>query len=200
MPPTLLLVTWKHHHMPGNGLQGQFAILTCDKTTTIQAALTSIEMFDRTKSKFETIKNAVQISGQNIIHIAFSQSTGCSVLTANTLKSGSPNLTWTELKNKLSIQYSIIPSDAYETQAYTHLEQGLDELLDNYIHHASKLLSKIYHASDMSRISVEGTNHYAVIYSLNCRKPKDSMVGHQSVQWEMMDECFRDMHNISAWL
>ena len=28
-------------------------------------------------------------------------------------------------------------------------------------------LSKIYHTSDMSRISAEGTNHYAVVYGNN---------------------------------
>ena len=69
------------------------------------------------------------------------------------------------------MQYYIIPSDNHATQALNHLEQGPDELLDDYIHHVSDL-SKIYHTSDMSRISVEGTNHYAVVYGLNCRKLK----------------------------
>ena len=31
----------------------------------------------------------------------------------------------------------------------------------------------------MSMILVEGINHYAVVYSLNCRRLKDSVVGHQ---------------------
>ena len=97
------------------------------------------------------------------------------------------------------MQYPVIPSDTHATQAFTHLEQGLDELLDNYLHHMCELLSKIYHTSDMSSISAEGTNHYAVAYGLNSRKLKDSIAGHQSTQWRTMEECFRDIHNISAW-
>ena len=50
------------------------------------------------------------------------------------------------------MQYSIIPSDTHGTQASTHLEQGSDELLNDYLHCVSELLSKIYHISDMSRI------------------------------------------------
>ena len=54
--------------------------------TRIQAALASLEMVDERKSKFEfwmeSIKNAVQISGQNIICIAFSKLTGSLLLTA----------------------------------------------------------------------------------------------------------------------
>ena len=57
------------------------------------------------------------------------------------------------------MQQSIIPSDSHATQAFTHLEQSPDKLLDDYLHHVSDLLSKIYHTSDMSRILVESTNH-----------------------------------------
>ena len=76
------------------------------------------------------------------------------------------------------MQYSIIPFDTQATQAFIHLEQGLDELLENYLHYVSELLSKICHTSDMSRISVEGSNHYVVVYGFSCRKLKDSVVGH----------------------
>ena len=62
----------------------------------------------------------------------------------------------------------------------------------------SDLLSKTYHTSDMSRISVEGTNHYAVVYSYNCRKLKDSVAGHWSAQWKNMEECIRNICNISV--
>ena len=48
----------------------------------------------------------------------------------------------------------------------------------------------------MSGISVEGTNHYAVVNGLNCRKLKDSVAEYRSVWWKRMEECFRDMHNI----
>ena len=59
-----------------------------------------------------------------------------------------------------------------------------------------ELLSKIYHTSDMSRILADGLNHYAVDYGLNWRKLKDSIAGNQGMQWKVMEECFRDIHNI----
>ena len=169
--------------------------------TIIQSALTSKETFDGTKVKFETcteaIENTAQISGQNKICIAFSKLIIPPLLTANRLKTRSPNLTWRELKKELSMQYCIIPSDTHATQAFTHLEQGMVELLDDYLHHVSELLSKIYHTSEMSRISVEGINHYPVVYGLNHRRLKDSVAGHRSTQWKTVVECFRDICNIS---
>ena len=52
-------------------------------------------------------------------------------------------------------------------------------------------MSKIYHTFDMSSISVEGSTHYTVVYGLNCRKQKDSVMGHWGVQWRTVEECFR---------
>ena len=67
-----------------------------------------------------------------------------------------------------------------------------------YLYHASKLPSKIYHTSNMSRISVEGLNHYTVVYGLNCRRLKDSIAVHQTAQWETMEDCFSDICNIGV--
>ena len=151
------------------------------------------------KSKFEVwvedIENAVQISGQNPICIAFSILIGSPLLTANRLTMRTPNLTWEDFKIELSMHYSIILSDTHATQAFTHSEQGLDELPANYLHHASGLLAKIYHFSDMSRISGEGMNHSALVSCLNCRKLKDSMAGHRSAELKIMEECFGDIHH-----
>ena len=61
------------------------------------------------------------------------------------------------------------------------LELGLDELLDEYMHCKSELLSKICHTSDMSRVSEEDLYLYAVVCGLNCRRVKDS-TGHWSAQ------------------
>ena len=140
----------------------------------------------------------MQTTGQNTICIAFTKLTNSSHSTANRLKTRSTNLTWMKLKKELSMQYSIIPSNTQGTQALNHLEQGPDVLLDDYLHHAGKLLSKIYHTFDMSRISAEGTNHYAVVYGRNCRKLKDSMMGHQSKQSKTMEECFRNICNVGV--
>ena len=64
------------------------------KQIILQASLTSIEMFNDTKSNLkaltEVIKNPVQISGQNAICIAFSKLTGPLLLAANRLKTRSP--------------------------------------------------------------------------------------------------------------
>ena len=93
------------------------------------------------------------------------------------------------------MQYSIIPSNTHVPQAFTHLEQGLDKLLSDYLHCVRDPLYKIYHTSDMSRISAEGANHYAVVSGLNRRMLKDDMAGQGSVQWKMMEECYRNIHN-----
>ena len=81
-----------------------------------------------------------------------------------------------------------------QLQAFAQLEQGPDELLDMFLHHASDLLSKIYHTSHMSRILVEGLNHYTVVYGLNCRRLKDSVAGHWNMQWKTMEDCFRNIY------
>ena len=61
--------------------------------TITQTALASIETFHGTKSKLEvwmeSIKNAVQISGQNTVCIAFSKLLGSPLSTANRLKTRS---------------------------------------------------------------------------------------------------------------
>ena len=68
----------------------------------IQTALTSIEMFNGTESKFEAwmeaIGNTAQISDQNAICIAFCKSIGSLLLTTNRLKMRLPNLTWADCK------------------------------------------------------------------------------------------------------
>ena len=66
-----------------------------------------------------------------------------------------------------------------------------------YLHYTSELFSNIYHTSDMSRISAEGLNHYKVVFGLHCRRLKDSVMGHQSVQWKMMEDFFRDICNMA---
>ena len=45
-------------------------------------------------------------------------------------------------QKELSIQYSTIALDSHFAQAFAQLEQGLDELLDMYLHCTSELLSK----------------------------------------------------------
>ena len=67
-------------HSRGTVYKGTLLSPTMVEQTIIQAALASIEMFDGTKAKFEawtkSIKNAVQIAGQNAICMAFSKLTG----------------------------------------------------------------------------------------------------------------------------
>ena len=64
---------------------------------------------------------------------------------------------WMELKNELSMQYSIIPSDTHAAQAFTQLEQGPDELLDDYLHCVSDLLSK--YATLLKCLAFQGIGH-----------------------------------------
>ena len=94
-------------HARGTIYDGTLLSSNMIEQTIIQEALTSIDMFDGTKSKFEawteSFENAAQISGQNAISIALSTLAGSPLLTANRLKTRSLNLTWMELKKELSM-------------------------------------------------------------------------------------------------
>ena len=61
----------------GTVYEGNLLLSIMIEQTIMQAALTSIEMFQGTKRKSEawteSIENAVQISGQNAMSIAFSK-------------------------------------------------------------------------------------------------------------------------------
>ena len=68
-----------------------------------------------------------------------------------------PNMDRTQ--KSIFMQCLVIPFDSNATKAFTQVEQGLDEPFHMYVHHINEFLSKIYHTSDMSRISayiVEG--------------------------------------------
>ena len=99
----------------------------------IQTAVSSVETFDDTKSKFETetasLKNAAPISGQNILHIAFLMMVGSPLTSANNLRGHIHHKTWQDLKNKLPRQYSTVPFEFHATQSFAHFQQGSDELL-----------------------------------------------------------------------
>ena len=163
----------------------------------IQAAISLVETFDGDKKKFETwirsVENAAQISGQDIIWIAFPKMIGSPLISAHRLREGSPKLMWKELKSNLSRKYSSISFDSHATKAFPCLQQGPDELFKMYLHCASDLLSKIHHTSDMSWISVEGLNCSTMVYDLTFRKLRESLVGHQSMLWRSMEDCFIDI-------
>ena len=52
-----------------------------------------------------------------------------------------------------------------------------------YLHYASKLLSKIHHAVDMSQMLAEHLNHYTMMYGLNSNNLKEKVVGWRSAKW-----------------
>ena len=96
-------------HSRGTVYQGILQSSIMIEQSVMQAAPSSIETLSGTKSKFEawigSIENAVQISGQNEIHIAFSKLTHSPLSKANRLKARLPNLTWMELRKELFMQY-----------------------------------------------------------------------------------------------
>ena len=91
----------------------------------IQAVISSVEMFDDTKSKFESqiasLENVAQISGQDILNIAFTKMVGSPLTLACRLRVHLPHLTWKDLKSELLRQYSTIPLDSQTTQAFAHM-------------------------------------------------------------------------------
>ena len=102
------------------------------------------------------MEKAAQILGQDILCIEFSEMVRSSLTSAFRLRDYLPHLTWKDLKGELLRQYSKIPFDSHATQAFYHLQQGSDEILEMYLHHATELLSKIHHTTDMSQIPAEG--------------------------------------------
>ena len=92
----LMKITSKHTQNTRNIVSDHNSLLSIMiEQKIIQTALTSIETFDGTKSKFETwteaIENAAQISDQNVICKAFPKLIGSLPLTASRLKTRSQN-------------------------------------------------------------------------------------------------------------
>ena len=163
--------------------------------TIIQTAISSVKTFDGNKNKFEawiaSVEKVVKLSCKDILWIAFSRMVGSSLTTAHRLRDRSPNLAWGELKSKLSRQYSSIPFDSHDTQTLSYLQQGLDELM-KCIH--TMQVSFIENQPHVRHVSdVSGGSDCTMEYGLNCRKLKDSVVGHQTMHWKSMEDCFRDI-------
>ena len=115
-------------------------------------------------------------SKQDILHIAFSKMIGSPLTSVHRLKDCISYMMWKDLKSELLRQYSKIPFDSHAIQVLAHIWQGHNELLEMYLHHASELLSKIHHTTNMIQILAEGLNYYTVVYCLNSTKLKDTKV------------------------
>ena len=74
----------------------------------IQAAISSVETYDGTKSKSEawtaSVENAAQVSKQSILHISFSKMIGPPLTSACRLRDHFPYLMWWDLRSELSRQ------------------------------------------------------------------------------------------------
>ena len=131
------------------------------------------------KNMFEaqivSFENVVQISPQDILQTAFSKMIGSPLTSAHRLKDRSPNLT--VMQPRLLHIYNKVWMTYLECIYTVQVSFSL----------------KIHHLLDMSQISVECLNHYCVVYGLNLRKLKDSVVGHWSVHWKSIEDCFRDI-------
>ena len=153
--------------------------------TIIQAALSSIETLNGTKSKFEaqteSIGNVVQISGQNTVCIAFSKLTGSPPSIVNRLKAQSSHLMWMELKRNCPCNIQLFHLMVMQPRLSSEWKEvWMSSLMNTCTVQVSSCLK--YTTLQMSRILVEGLNQYAVVYGLNCRKLKNSITVHQSTQ------------------
>ena len=132
----------------------------------IKAVIFSIGTFNGTKSKSESwivsVENAAQISGQNILHIAFSKLIGSPLTSGCMLRDCLPHLSWNDLKMIFEAIFNNTLQQS--TQAFACLQQSSDELLEMCLHCARKLLLNIHHNMDMSQILAEGLNYYTVVY------------------------------------
>ena len=91
-----------------------------------------------------------------------------------------------------------MPFSSHAIQAFAHLQQVSDELLQLYLHHAIEPLLKNHPMTCMFKIPAEGLNHYTLVYGLNSNKLKDKVEGHQSAYWNIMEDCFSDTHTFGA--
>ena len=123
---------------------------------------------------------------------------GSPLASAHRLRDHLPHITCKNLKSKLSRQYSAIPFDSHATQAFTHLQQCSDDLLEMYLYHAREFVLKIHCMTSMSEILAVGLNCYTMVFGLNSNKLKDKVVGHQIASWKTMEDCFSDIHTFGA--
>ena len=120
----------------------------------IQTAVSSVETFDGTKSKFqslnESVENTAQKSKQDILWITSSKKIGPPLTSAYRLKDCLPYVMWQDIKSELLRQCSKIPFDSHATQAFCQCPT-----LQMCLHCVSELLSKIHHTTDMAQICAE---------------------------------------------
>ena len=117
---------------------------------------------------------------------------------AHRLRDCLPYLTWQVLKSEFSRQYSKILFNSHANQAFAHLQQGPDDLLEMHLHHASELLSKIHDTTHIAQIPTKHLSCYTVVYDLNSAKWKVKVVEYQSAYWNTMEDCFGDIHVFGA--
>ena len=81
----------------GTVYEGSLLLCVMIEQPIIQAALSLIETFDGTKSKFEawteSVDNTAHIFGQDTLHKAFFKMTGSPLSSENILRAQSPNVT-----------------------------------------------------------------------------------------------------------
>ena len=146
----------------------------------IQAAVSSVETFNGTKSKFKSkivsVENAAQISGQNILYITFSKMVGSLLTTAYRFKGPLVTHTWNDLK--MNFQGSI--QQYLSTVMPPKLLPICNKVLMSYLKCTYIVLvnvcSKIHHMTDMSQILAEGLNHYTMVWELNSNTLKEKVV------------------------
>ena len=168
----------------------------------IQAFISSVELFDGNKSKFESwiasMKNAGQISGQDILCINFSKMVKISTYFTHMLRDCLPHLTWKDLKSQLLRQYSTIPFQQLCHPSHCLLQQGSYELLEMYLHCASELYQKSITQLTCCKFLQKVQTIILWCMAWILKKLRDVVVGLQNAYWNTKEDCFNNICTISA--
>ena len=137
--------------------------------------LNSIKIFDGTnKNKFtlwaQSVENAARLCDLDTLTIALSKLQGPPLQLAHFLKtkenSSGKQLNWHSLKKHLTTNYSEIPYNMHDINAYDNLHQDSDESTSAYLHRAQDILEHIHNTCDMTSIPAIGTNHAKILTGL----------------------------------
>ena len=159
--------------------------------TIIQAAKSSVESFDGNKDKSEAwialVENAAQLSGKDTLQIAFSKMVGL------------PLIQFTELEMDHQINMEVAQRQDFLGSTPQFLLKACNPGLCSFTTRSRWTTWSVSASCKWAfiktspqircfRFQQRALTHYTVVYSLNCKKLKDNIVEHWSVQWRSVED------------
>ena len=111
--------------------------------------------------------------------------------------SSGKQLDWHSLKKHLTTNYSEIPYDTHAINAYDNLHHGSNESTSAYLHRAQDILRHIHHTTDMTSISVIGTNHAKILTGLKYSRLQNKLAKSKAKKWTTMPQVLQDVADMA---